>query len=162
MNPILANPRLVNPRLVNPRLPLNPLLPKLALLATAVLLVISTWGQTAAQTPPDSKPAAEALNAFTKTDRFQGKAVLKSKTGRPQEVSAVLQNWALHGRIRVEKFPEHDFLVVYLHSGKVTAVIDGKPEQHKGGDFWTVPAGATMSLQVTSESALLQTLALKK
>jgi quercetin dioxygenase-like cupin family protein len=152
----------MNPRLVNPRLLLNRLLTKPALLAIAVLLVIPTWGQTAAQTPPDSKPAAETLNAFTNTNRFAGKAVLKSKTGRPQEVSAVLQNWALHGRIRVEKFPEHNFLVVYLHSGKVTAVIDGKPEQHKGGDFWTVPAGAAMSLQVTSESALLQTLALKK
>jgi len=162
MNPRLVNPILVNPRLVNPRLQLNPVLAKAALLASAVLIVISTWGQTAAQTPPDSKPAAETLNAFAKTDRFAGKALLKSKNGRAQEVSAVLQNWALHGRIQVEKFPEHNFLVVYLHSGKVTATIDGKPEQHKGGDFWTVPAGASMSLQVTSESALLETLALKK
>ncbi|HLW83773.1 MAG TPA: hypothetical protein VKR60_01080 [Candidatus Sulfotelmatobacter sp.] len=137
-------------------------MPKPALLATAVLLAVSSCAQVAAQTPPDSKPTAENANAFAKTDRFAGKALLKSKNGRPQEVSAVVQNWALHGRIKVEKFPEHNFLVVYLHSGKVTATIDGKPEPHKGGDFWTVPAGATMSLQVTSESALLQTLALKK
>jgi hypothetical protein len=62
----------------------------------------------------------------------------------------------------VEKFPEHDFLVVYLHSGKVATVIDGKQENHKGGEFWTVAAGVNMSVQVTSESALLQILAIKK
>jgi hypothetical protein len=41
-------------------------------------------------------------------------------------------------------------------------VINGKEEQRKGGDFWTVPAGGTMSVQVKSESAVLQTLAIKK
>jgi len=44
----------------------------------------------------------------------------------------------------------------------VNTVIDGKQEHRKGGDFWTVPAGTSMAVQVTSESALLQTLAIRK
>jgi hypothetical protein len=138
------------------------LLSRTALLVATVLLVVSSSRQTGAQTPPKSGSQSENVLALTKTDRFEGKTVLKLKTGRPQEVSVAMRSWALHGRLQVDKFPEHDFLVVYLHSGKVTTVIDGKQEQHKGGDFWTVPAAASMSIHVTSESALLQTLAIRK
>jgi hypothetical protein len=136
------------------------LLSRTALLVAAVLFAVASWGQTGAQTPP--KPTSDSEGALTKTDRFQGKTVLKLKSGRSQEISVVTRTWALHGRLQVEKFPEHDFLVVYLHSGKVTTVIDGKQELRKGGDFWTVPAGASLSIHVTSESALLQTLAIRK
>lgn len=132
------------------------------MMVATVLLVVSSPGQAGTQTPPKSAPQSEGVLALTKTDRFEGKTVLKLKTGRPQEVSVAMRSWALHGRLQIEKFPEHDFLVVYLHSGKVTTLIDGKQEQRKGGDFWTVPASASMSIRVTSESALLQTLAIRK
>jgi hypothetical protein len=48
------------------------------------------------------------------------------------------------------------FRVVYLHSGAVIATIDGKPERHRGGDYWTVPDGATFTVEVTSEMAVLR------
>jgi quercetin dioxygenase-like cupin family protein len=74
----------------------------------------------------------------------------------------VVQDWGIHGRKPVEKFPEEGFMIVHLLAGKVATVIDGKEQTHKGGDFWTVSPGSHMSVQVTSESASLQTLAVRQ
>ncbi len=52
-------------------------------------------------------------------------------------------------------------MIVHLHSGLVTTMIDGKKEKRKTGEYWTVPAGTQMSLQVTSESASLETFSIK-
>ena len=47
------------------------------------------------------------------------------------------------------------FRLVFLHSGRVIATINGREEKHRGGDYWTVPAGATFTVAVTSEMAVL-------
>ena len=115
-----------------------------------------------AQPQREGAPDTQAAAPLLPVQRFEGKAVLKLKTGRAQELPVVLRSWGIHGQQHVAKFPDQGFLLVHLHSGKVVTVINGKEEQRKGGDFWTVPAGGTMSVQVKSESAVLQTLAIKK
>ena len=95
------------------------------------------------------------------TVRFEGEIVMRLKSGATKTVHAVLTDWGIHGTSKIERFPAQGFLVVQLHSGYVTVVINGREEKHRGGDFWNVPAGASMSLQVTSESAVLQTMAIK-
>ena len=133
------------------------------LFLAAVLMTGALWGQkNNAQPQREGAPDTQAAAPLLPVQRFEGKAVLKLKTGRAQELPVVLRSWGIHGQQHVAKFPDQGFLVVHLHSGKVVTVINGKEQQRKGGDFWTVPAGATMSVQVKSESAVLQTLAMKK
>jgi quercetin dioxygenase-like cupin family protein len=93
--------------------------------------------------------------------RFEQDVVVATKAAAAKKAHVVVANWGIHGAGRIERFPEQGFMVVQLHSGAVTVTINGKADAHKGGDFWTVPAGATMSVQVTSESAVLQTMAIR-
>lgn len=98
-----------------------------------------------------------APNALAPQTRFDGSVHLQSATkGVPRDVSVVARKWIIHGQQHVARFPEDGFLIVHLHSGKVTTVIDGKETAREPGDFWTVPQGASMSVAVTSESALLE------
>jgi quercetin dioxygenase-like cupin family protein len=114
----------------------------------------SSAQQAPAQQPPPAAPVLEP------TVRFEQDVALPAK--RPAKPSHVLlSNWAIHGTGKIQRFPEGGFMVVQLHNGAVTVTINGKAEQHKAGDFWTVPAGAAMSVEVTSESAVLQTLAIR-
>jgi len=109
----------------------------------------------AAQQPPEPGPVlAPAV-------RFEQDVVVAQKAGASKKAHVVITDWAIHGAGKVERFPERGFMVVQLHSGNVTVTINGKEEKRKGGDFWTVPAGAAMSVQVTSESAVLQALVIR-
>jgi quercetin dioxygenase-like cupin family protein len=94
-------------------------------------------------------------------NRFEGTATIKTKSAAPASLHLVKKNWGIHGRQKIERFPEPGFMIVHLHSGLVTTMIDGKEEKRKTGDYWTVPAGTQMSLQVTSESASLETFSIK-
>ena len=128
------------------------LIGKLAPLAGAALWI----GALAAQEPaPQTAPVLEPLV------RFEQDVVVATKAAAAKKTHVVVANWGLHGSGKLDRFPEQGFMVVQLHSGNVTVTINGKAETHKGGDFWTVPAGATMSVQVTSESAVLQTMAIR-
>ena len=111
--------------------------------------------QPAAQQPRESTPVLEPVV------RFEQDIVVATKAEAAKKAHVVIAQWALHGAGKIERFPEKGFMVVQLHSGAITVTINGKMEQHKGGDFWTVPAGAEMSVQVTSESAVLQSLAIR-
>jgi quercetin dioxygenase-like cupin family protein len=130
--------------------------------AAALLTVGVLWttASVAQQSPPKgSQEKGEALVRLQPIDRFDSRTNIRTKKGGIRNLHVVIRNWELHGRQRIAKFPAQGFMVVQLHSGQVITTIDGKEQQHNGGDFWTVPAGSSMSLQVTSESALLQIMA---
>jgi len=142
---------------------MNHLLPcSLIVILAAFLIVAPSSGQQGASSPQGKTVEPESASELNATVRFEGKATMKLKTGRPQELNVALRSWGIHGQQHIEKFPEQGFLVVHLHSGKVVTVIEGKEEQRKGGDFWTLPSGSTMSVQVKSESALLQTFSITR
>jgi quercetin dioxygenase-like cupin family protein len=133
------------------RLPVKIVLPAAATFWIAVLAA----QQPAAQQPPQPTPVLEPVV------RFEQDVVVATKAAPAKKSHVVIANWGIHGSGKIERFPEQGFMVVQLHSGTVTVTINGKAENHKGGDFWTVPAGAAMSVQVTSESAVLQTMAIR-
>ncbi len=131
----------------------------LAVLAVSVLGVTPAATQQKASAQAEQKP--EAAVTLKPLSRFEGRTAFRTKQGKSRELHVVVRNWEIHGRQRVEKFPEQGFMVIHLHSGSVTTVINGKEEKHGGNAFWTVPAGSSMSVQVTSESALLEVTAIK-
>jgi hypothetical protein len=88
--------------------------------------------------------------------RFEGDLRIQPQKGASKDLRVVTRNWLIHGRQKIERFPEMGYLIVHLQSGKVMTVIDGHETARDGGAFWTVPAGSSMSVRVTSESALLE------
>jgi len=129
---------------------------KILAAATACMLIALLASQQSAAQPTTSASAS----VLTPAVRFEGDVVVPTKAGA-KTVRVILSNWGIHGTQKIERFPEQGFMVIQLHSGNVTIAVNGKEEKHRGGDFWTVPAGASMSVQVTSESAVLQTMAIR-
>jgi hypothetical protein len=121
----------------------------------SLLLAGLTASTAAAQTKSESE------SALSPRVRFEGDVTVQTKGGAPKAMRVVLRDWAIGGTRKIERFPEQGFMVVQLHSGNLTTTINGKQDKRSGGDFWTVPAGASMSLQVTSESAVLQTMVIQ-
>lgn len=95
-------------------------------------------------------------------ERFDGRATVRAKDGSAKELHVVVRNWAIHPGEEVTRFPEKDFTVVQLVAGKVVTVIDGQEKARTGGEFWAIPAGASMAVRVTSESASFQTATIKQ
>ena len=104
---------------------------------------------------------SESESAVSPRVRFEGNVTMQTRAGAPRAIRVILRDWTIRGTQRIERFPEQGFAVVQLHSGNVTTTINGRQEKRRGGDFWTIPAGASMSLQVTSESAVLQTMVIQ-
>jgi hypothetical protein len=132
------------------------------LVLVILVAVMPVCAQENGKSAPVATSQSEATLALNSLARFEGKGVVHLKNGRSYELHLALRSVGIHGKTRIERFPEQGFLIVNLHSGRVVTVIDGKEEHRKGGDFWVVPAGSHMSVQVESESALLQTVAIQK
>ncbi len=108
-----------------------------------------------AQQPGGGKDQPAAPNALQPIERFNNRQMTLLKNGKPARVHITIRDWQVHGRQKIENFPEGGLRIVYLHSGTVTTVIGGKEEKHQPGGYWNVPAGTSMGVQVTSESASL-------
>jgi hypothetical protein len=97
-------------------------------------------------------------------ERFNNRAALGS-TRMPakgaQEVQVTLRNWIIPNRQRVERIAENGFLLVQVRSGEdLTTVINGERRPRKVEEFFTVPAGATLSVETENDSAILQILSI--
>jgi len=126
------------------------------LLSLASLLLITALQ---AQQPEGGKEEAKEPNALQPIERFNNRQMTLLKNGKPVKVHVTVRDWQIHGRQKIGNFPEGGLRIVFLHSGTVTAVIGGKEEKHLPGDYWNVPAGTSMGIQVTSESATLHIVA---
>ena len=127
------------------------------LMIAADLALVSAAPQEAAS--PNKEQKVEA--ALKAAERFDGRATLRTKDGRPRELHVVVRNWVIHPGEQVTRFPERDFTIVELVAGTVVTVIDGQEKEFTGG-FWAVPPGSSMSIRVKSESASLQTVTIRQ
>ncbi|HLW51496.1 MAG TPA: hypothetical protein VKW06_01535 [Candidatus Angelobacter sp.] len=133
---------------------------RIATCASALLLA----GMAAAQAPegPQKETAEAAPNALQPIVRYDNQQMKLLVAGKLAASHVTVRDWEIHGKQKVAKFPETGMLIVQLQSGTVTTNIAGKEEKRRPGDFWTVPAGTTMALQVTSESAGLHVVSVSK
>lgn len=115
---------------------------------------------------PDSSKFDEPM-ALEPINRFDGRTTLKNPrleaTGAKPEVQMTLRTWTIPNRQRIERFPEQGFLIVQVRSGDdFFTVIDGVRQQRKVDEFFTVPAGAAMSIETGNDTVVMQTLAIKQ
>src|SRR5712692_2410997 len=110
--------------------------------------------QVVGRTPPSS------ADSVTVRKYFDGMVSLLTKDGKTKTVRLVRQQWALNGGLKLAQFPQPGFLVVQLGAGSVTTVIDGKRKERQDDEFWTVPLGSVMAVEIRQEQAVLAELAL--
>ena len=156
------------------------------LLLAGVFLVVISRGQKQQQTAsptPTASPAGSPTQQGTPldaakfdppielqpVDRFAGKVGVRSKRltaaggGPTNDLQITLRNWHIPNRQRIEHFPEQGFLIVQVRSGEdVVTVIDGQRQQRKAEEYFTVADGSTLSIETGNDSAIIQTVAIKK
>lgn len=126
-------------------------------LVSFVVLATSQAQQSAA-----GKQETTAPNALQPVDRYDNRNMTLLKAGKAVPTHVTIRDWQIHGRQKIEKFPEAGILIVQLQSGRVTTTIRGVQEKREPGDYWNVADGTSMGVQVTSESAILHIVALGK
>jgi quercetin dioxygenase-like cupin family protein len=105
---------------------------------------------------PLSMAQKQGTETLRPKERFQLKATLTDKAGKPKTVNLSARQWDVLGNQRLAVFPEHGFLLVQLVGGRVTTIIAGKEQKRRHGEFWTVPANTQMSVTAVGEDATLQ------
>jgi quercetin dioxygenase-like cupin family protein len=96
------------------------------------------------------------------TVRNQFDAVLSYRTaaGETRRVRVARRQWSLTGRSTLPRSPEPGLLVVQLTGGDATVTIGKEHRTLRGDEFWTVPAGTPMRIDVGKEQATLEVLAI--
>ena len=115
--------------------------------------------QTGQQSPSPS-PAGKEL--FETTTRFQGTLALGSPEKRGDAPEVSIRVWTIYDHQRIERFSEQGFIIAHLRAGELTTVINGTRQERREDEFWTVPEGATMSIETDRDTATLQTWAIRK
>jgi len=111
--------------------------------------------------PVESKEQFDAPIRLEPFERFDGTITLRTKDGQVRKLHVVIRNWIIPNRQRIQRFPEEGFIVVQLRGGELRTVIDGQRQERSEDEFWTVPAGASMSIETGNESAIIQTMAVR-
>ncbi len=135
-------------------------------LTSAAVFVFVVGSAALAATPqnPTSKNQEEGRGTerLSPNDRFVGSVTMKNKAGKPVPLQVSVRTWGIAGGREAIRVPEQGFVIVQLHSGKLTTVIDGKAQERAEGEFWVVRPGTQMTVEVTSEAAVLEAMTLQK
>lgn len=107
-----------------------------------------------AQESPTQQPFVTA------TTRYQGTIAVSVKAAAPVTLQVLRKNYGVVGP-KAQITLETGFMVVHLRAGRVATIINGERRQRSPGEFWTVPAGAQLSIEVVGESASLETFSVK-
>jgi hypothetical protein len=132
----------------------------LSVVSGMVLAGLLFAGSSLAQMTPSQEGGAAQVRQ--PIERFSGPVGVRAGDGSSRDVQVVVRNWIIDNRRRIASFPEQGFLLVQLTGGALVTVIDGQRTERKSGEFWTVPAGSTMSIETGDDSAALQTVAIRK
>lgn len=105
-----------------------------------------------------AQPAAEATPFVT---LFSNKVEMPAG-GSVAAMQVEVKDWSVSKTPNGLQIPAQGFYVAQVLSGVVVTEIDGKSETRKPGDFWTVSAGApmTVTLAPRKEQAQLRTIAI--
>lgn len=126
-----------------------------------VVSILSTTALAQQARPVESKEQFDAPIRLEPFERFDGVVTLRTKDGQLRKLHVVIRNWIIPNRQRIQRFPEEGFIVVQLRGGELTTVIEGQRQERSEDEFWTVPTGASMSVQTGNESAIIQTMAVR-
>jgi hypothetical protein len=93
---------------------------------------------------------------FRVTEGFRAQLIAKPKTGKPMTVDARLNRWSIESTLGKRTVRTTDFTLFHLRTGKLVVQTNDKEELKRPDSYWTLPAGAAMTLQVKGETAVLE------
>lgn len=70
----------------------------------------------------------------------------------------MVQQWMIDGGQQV-LLPGSGTMFIELKAGELTTVIDGKRQERREGEFWTVPEGSTMTIETEDDAVIIETTA---
>jgi quercetin dioxygenase-like cupin family protein len=94
--------------------------------------------------------------------RFDGTVTIKNADGSSRRLKVTIQDWIVDGGLSIKRFPVRGFAVVQLIAGPVVTNIKGQRTERQEEEFWTLPAGAVMSVETGNDSAVLQTVTVRR
>lgn len=97
----------------------------------------------------------EPAKAFRVTEGFQSPLSLKTKAGKTVTLKVGMHTWSIDSALGRQTIRTADFTLFHLRGGKIKVLIDGKEEMKTPDSYWTLPSGATLTMQVKGETALL-------
>lgn len=94
--------------------------------------------------------------------RFDGEVTFKNADGSTRRLKVTIQDWIVDGGLSIRRFPVRGFAVVQLVAGPVVTEIRGQRTERQEEEFWTLPAGAVMAIETGNDSAVLQTVTVRR
>lgn len=94
--------------------------------------------------------------------RFDGIVTIKNADGTSRDLTVTIQDWIVDGGLSIRRFPVRGFAVVQLVAGPVVTNIKGQRTERQEEEFWTLPVGTAMSVETGNDSAVLQTVTVKR
>jgi hypothetical protein len=107
------------------------------------------------------QPAAPAA-ALRPLERLDGTVSVRGKNGELRRLALSLRNWIIDSHRRIERFPETGLLVIQVRAGYAYVTVAGQRRLRGTDQFFTVPAGATMSIETDDDAAILQVVSLRE
>lgn len=133
----------------------------LLLFAFLLMMPLSLSPAEAQQKPrqdPNAKPPEPK-------ERFNGVVrVRRRDQGEAVEMNVAVVNWSIAGGTAVTalQVPPQSLVVAQLAAGKITTIIDGRRQERKEREFWTVPPDKQLGLETDDDSAIVQTIAISR
>jgi hypothetical protein len=94
--------------------------------------------------------------------KFDGTVTIKTKDGGTRPLQVTIQDWIVDGGLAIKRFPVKGFAVVRLAAGSATTTIKGKSAKRQEEEFWTLPPGAVMSVETGNDTAVLETVTVRR
>ena len=100
----------------------------------------------------------DSVSALQSRSRFEGTGPVRV-AGRADSVRVDVRQWSIAGgqRIAALALPVRGLLIVELRGGRLTTVIDGRRQERRIGEIWSVPPGHTMQVETGDDMATIQT-----
>jgi hypothetical protein len=102
---------------------------------------------------------AQNREVLTVRNRFDTTLTYRTAAGSERRVHVSRQQWSLIGQSILPRSPEPGLLVVQLTGGDAKITIGREERTPRGDEFWSVPAGTPMRIDVGREQATLEVLA---
>jgi hypothetical protein len=92
---------------------------------------------------------------------FDGKVTLLDQ-GKAESIAVDYKTWMIAAHATVDSLPltANTYVVVEVHSGKLTTVIADQRQSRRDGEFWVVAPGQRMSVVTDDRAVILHTLSL--
>ena len=114
-----------------------------------------------AQRQPEAPPGQ--TGPVVQDRRFSGSVQIQTPSG-PTAVRVEITNIDIRGGHTLDRLelPFEGTLTVHLQAGEVTTIVDGKREERRQGQIWTVPPGVSIGLVTGRDAASLQTVLVER